>query len=96
MNSLTIDDAYRDLLRITNPSEIIGCTASEIEEVRLSQEVALLPSFYADFLRVMGKRAGRLFYDIDIYYPNILGLKKYANELLQGPFARASVRVFDV
>jgi hypothetical protein len=88
MESWTIDNAYDDLIRlgIAPPNQIIGCSDDEIAEVMSDQGVTTLPTFYRDFLRVMGKRAGKLFPDSEIYYPDILGLKTFANgQLLSDP-----------
>jgi hypothetical protein len=48
--------------------EVLGCTEDEIEEIAAAQE-AVLPTYYIDFLRLMGKGAGICTEDRNGYTP---------------------------
>ena len=61
--------------------EIRGLTEDEISEVEADQATPL-PGVYREFLKTMGKGAGRLLVGSDAFYPSILGLKDAARELL--------------
>ena len=69
-------------MRLATPTELIGCTAEEIEEIKAHQNVKRLPEVYLEFLRKMGKEAGR-FLDVDFFYPGLLKMKLEAQEILQ-------------
>jgi hypothetical protein len=58
-----------------------GCTPEEIARVEADQGVAL-PANYRAFLRSMGRDAGGLFVGTDIVFPDILGARDGAMELL--------------
>ena len=62
-------------------SEIKGCGREEVDEVRASFGFPL-PGLYEAFLRVMGRGAGRLYVGTDIFYPEVLGNREAAEDLL--------------
>jgi hypothetical protein len=62
--------------------EALGLTEEEIRIVVDDQEVDRLPGRYLEFLRLMGRKAGRLLVGTDAFYPGILGLKRDAREIL--------------
>jgi hypothetical protein len=61
--------------------EATGCTPEEIARIEADQGVALPPSYRA-FLQNMGRDAGGLFGGTDIVFPDILGARDGAVELL--------------
>lgn len=69
-------------LGLADPQEIIGCSESEIEQIKAAQTVTFLPEIYVEFLRKMGKLAGNLYLGSDWAYPDLLKLKLHASELL--------------
>jgi hypothetical protein len=58
-----------------------GCTPEEIAWIEADQGVAL-PANYRAFLRSMGRDAGGLFVGTDLVFPDILGARAGAMELL--------------
>lgn len=60
-------------------SQIVGCTSAEIEEIADGRE---LPSRYRDFLKAMGRGAGRFYEGSDVFYPQAVGLTKGARNLV--------------
>ena len=68
---------------VSIPVELHGMTESEIEEVRLDQRVDFLPGRYVEFLKVMGRDAGPIWFGTDAFYPGILSLKDDALEILR-------------
>ncbi len=60
---------------------LVGCSEGELASVEAHFGCAL-PEAYRDFLAIAGKGAGTLFAGSDIYYPTLLNLKRYADELL--------------
>jgi len=66
---------------IARPSEIRGCTAEEIEEVRATQGLPL-PRVYEEFLREMGRGAGAFLRGTDVFYPRVLQVHEWALDLL--------------
>lgn len=62
---------------------VAGLSDAEIEQVRADQEVSTLPVYYEHFLRRLGRQSGALLVGTDILYPDILGLKQDAADLLQ-------------
>jgi hypothetical protein len=61
---------------------LVGLSDEEIQLVTRDQELDHLPARYVEFLRVMGRSAGRLLAGTDVFYPDILGLRRDALELL--------------
>jgi hypothetical protein len=67
---------------IATPGSISGCSSEEIGSIEKRLGLPL-PGTYVDFLRVAGKRAGAFMRDIDVFYPNMLGLRERAEEILE-------------
>ncbi len=63
-------------------SDLLGLSDGEIHEVCEDQGLERLPQCYVEFLRLMGRKAGRVFRGTDAFYPEILGLKNDALDLL--------------
>lgn len=67
--------------RISATHELIGCTDTEITE--LENLIGLnLPQQYKEFLRAVGKGAGKFLQGTDIFLSALTGLKSEANALL--------------
>ncbi len=67
----------------TVPAEsIVGCTKEEIEAVRVDQGVSRLPGSFESFLNRAGRGAGLLLRGTHAFFPQILGLKAAARDLL--------------
>jgi hypothetical protein len=64
-------------------SEVRGCSAEEIEELRTRQGVPSIPDEYLRYLRRIGRGAGHFQRGTDAYYPGVLELKDAARELLE-------------
>ena len=83
-----IHDIWHNLIQrlseldITHRTEISPCIDSEIDKVEASQNVSL-PPVYRDFLKLMGRGAGRFFRGSDLYYPDVLTLGEQAKHLLK-------------
>ena len=60
-------------------SQIVGCTSAEIEEIAGGRK---LPTRYRDFLKAMGRGAGRFYEGSDVFYPHAVGLTKGARNLV--------------
>jgi hypothetical protein len=75
---ITVDKFITELhnLKVLHMDKILGCTADEIREIKLAQDVTQLPPLYEDFLLKMGKKAGKFQIGIDFFYPALLDLKK--------------------
>ncbi|HEU4806757.1 MAG TPA: SMI1/KNR4 family protein [Homoserinimonas sp.] len=81
-----VPDWVPQVLKALNPSkrdvpEVLGCTEDEIGEIAAAQ-AAVLPTYYIDFLRVMGKGAGNLYGGSEWLYPHLLDVKDYMKEEL--------------
>ena len=63
---------------VASEDEIMGCSASEKEDVSSSAGSFRLPDQYLAFLQVMGRRAGELFEGTDIFYPRSLEAREAA------------------
>ncbi|MGS2809913.1 hypothetical protein [Nocardia sp. MW-W600-9] len=63
---------------VASEDEIVGCSASEMEDVSSSAGSFRLPDQYLAFLQVMGRRAGNLFEGTDIFYPRLLEAREAA------------------
>jgi hypothetical protein len=63
-------------------SQIRGCNRSEIREIATLSTIPL-PKVYQAFLSVMGLGAGCFFRGTDIFYPDVLGCRMAAEELLE-------------
>lgn len=70
---------------MASPRSFRGCTPEEIQQIIRSQQVNRLPIVYHQYLLYMGRYAGGYFFrGTDVYYPDILGFKEAAIELLLG------------
>jgi hypothetical protein len=59
-----------------------GCSPDEVERVRVDQGVDL-PWSYECFLRSMGRDSGGIFAGSELSYPEVLGLRRDAQDLLR-------------
>lgn len=66
---------------VLNRNDLVGCNAEEMDQIRAHFSVHI-PAYYEEFLRLAGKSAGGLFRGSDIFFPRLLKLQKWANELL--------------
>lgn len=88
----TIDELIRQLLSDRSPEDHFeGCTDAEIEALRIDQGVSRLPSDYISFLKQVGRSAGPLLRGSEAFYPELLGIKEDARELVAEN--RANVRI---
>lgn len=55
---------------------------SEVVQLRTEQPLGDLPVAYESFLRVAGRRCGELWVGSDNFFPELLGLRSAAHELL--------------
>ncbi len=67
--------------RLLTNRKVVGCNEEEIQEIERKFNNRL-PSAYKEFLTACGKCAGDFMVGTDILYPAVLGLKKFAQELL--------------
>ncbi|MBC6419526.1 MAG: SMI1/KNR4 family protein [Prochloron sp. SP5CPC1] len=67
---------------LASSEEIQGCSAEEIEVIE-SKFKLQLPATYKDFLRICGHRAEKFYAGTDMFYPDILELRAYAENLLK-------------
>ena len=66
---------------LAQPDEIVGCNTEEIESVEAKFDIKL-PQTYREWLEIMGRGAGHYLAGSDTFYPDILQLREYAEELL--------------
>lgn len=66
---------------VTSAYNVRGCSNEQIEEIERQAGVPL-PKAYKEFLFVMGRGAGRLMSDVDVYYDGMLELNKRAAWIL--------------
>lgn len=78
----TLEDLANEL-RQSDPNAVAGISKKEVVQIMSDQNVARVPTRYAEFLSLMGRRAGRLLAGTDAFYPDILGLKQDAFDLLE-------------
>ncbi|SFP32526.1 hypothetical protein SAMN05421810_102264 [Amycolatopsis arida] len=80
----TVDDVVEHLvsLGLAAREDLVPCSATEIEEIRAVQRVPALPGQYVDFLRTMGRSAGRFLRGSDFFYPQLVELVEEARDLL--------------
>ena len=101
---MTLTDAHKVMDRLFSmlldsgraaSADVSGLTEQEITTVEADQGVKL-PPIYRAFLAIMGKSAGSLFVGSDAFFPQILGLRCDAEELLEensSPFTLDSTDV---
>ncbi len=84
MNKTLIQELEERLISagLASTSEIQGCSDAEIKllESHLKRK---LPALYRNFLTGMGKGAGLFFRGTDLFFPALLELRNYAEELLR-------------
>ena len=68
--------------RLAATEEIRGCSPEEIREVETVCGVQL-PRIYRDFLMMAGKGAGAFLAGSDAFYPDLLHIRRYAEQLLR-------------
>lgn len=66
---------------LTLRSDFRGCSLGEIRQVENAFGLTL-PAFYVAFLHKMGRDTGRFMKGSSVRYPELLKLRKYAEELL--------------
>ncbi|MFI9384801.1 hypothetical protein [Kutzneria sp. NPDC052558] len=71
------------LVRECGDDAVVGLSPAEIVEVATALGVYELPSSYVVFLGLMGKRAGQVLAGMDMFYPRLLKVKEYAQELFE-------------
>jgi len=67
---------------ILENGDIEGCDREEIQEIEQKEDVSL-PAAYVLFLQEIGKSAGDFLRGDDLYFPEMIGLKNGANELIE-------------
>ncbi|MBT1687191.1 SMI1/KNR4 family protein [Dawidia soli] len=74
----------KDVLNILeeNCIGLIPCSKAEVDNLE-HQVKSNLPVAYKEYLLSMGKYSGRFNVGTDCFYPDILDLGKYANDLLE-------------
>ena len=68
--------------KAAEPHQIQGCPESEIKRVCEASRLSL-PESYLDFLRAVGKGAGRFMCEVDQYYDAMLELNYKASKFLE-------------
>ena len=63
------------------PETIQGCSMEEVAKVESKFQIHL-PRMYREFLLVMGRRAGDFYRGADLFFPLVLELREWAEELL--------------
>jgi hypothetical protein len=74
------EDVFKNGLAVC--ANMHGCSPEEIREVEGKFGVTL-PAFYRCFLQKMGRRAGEFLVGSDVFYPQLLNLREYAEDLLR-------------
>lgn len=84
-NSSTMLDLAHFLIaqNIARPEDIRGCSEEQIAEVTASSQGFPLPSDYLEFLKTMGRGAGRLFRGTSMFYPIPIECREYAREFAE-------------
>ncbi|MFJ4480493.1 SMI1/KNR4 family protein [Streptomyces xanthochromogenes] len=75
-------DLIRSIEAIGKGPKLAGLGLDEIEQIREDQRVDSLPLYYEEFLRRMGRCAGQFLIGTDAFYPELMGIKSDARELL--------------
>lgn len=68
---------------VASQDTIVGCSEDEVAKLRADHGVQRLPEQYEQFLRVMGRGAGRLLRGTDFFYPHIFDLDESGRGLLE-------------
>lgn len=82
--SRDLDEAKEQLITrgTAGESSFYGCSESEIGEIE-AEAGQPLPRAYIEFLRQMGKGAGRFFEGTDVFYPFMFQNTQAAKEMLE-------------
>jgi hypothetical protein len=82
MNKM-IDNMVKKMLEegIADRDNLIGCSEEEIKDIEQRFHLKL-PGLYKDFLRVMGRKAGNLFYGENMFYPEVLKFQENAKFMM--------------
>jgi hypothetical protein len=67
---------------LASEAELQGCTEAELTHLESTLGLGL-PRAYREFLLRAGRGAGRLFRGTDVFYPTLLNLREWADELLE-------------
>lgn len=80
---IDLEDTKKRLIErgVSGSSSFFGCSEKEIEQVRIEAGFPL-PQAYSEFLRQMGKGAGRFFEGTDLFYPTMFQNTEAAREML--------------
>ncbi|MFI9011449.1 SMI1/KNR4 family protein [Actinosynnema sp. NPDC053489] len=82
-------------LGVARPDEVLGCGADELRAVSDRAGGFPLPAHYLAFLRLMGRRAGRLFRGTDVCFPEPVEANDHAREFhAQDPRLELADRFF--
>jgi SMI1 / KNR4 family (SUKH-1) len=78
-----MEQLARDIVAagLSSPDELKGCTREEIEELQRKFRITL-PETYVEWLRIMGRDAGKFLKGSDAFFPALLELREGAEELL--------------
>lgn len=68
------------ILEISGAASVSGVSVQEIEELKRQWEVSELPAAYVEFLKIMGRRAGRLLEGTDAFMSRIMQLPAFVAE----------------
>ncbi|GAB3447147.1 SMI1/KNR4 family protein [Actinophytocola sediminis] len=67
---------------LATEGSVLGCTPAQLSEFRQARGIAELPAQYAEFLTVMGREAGELLRGTDFFYPAILNVGEWGQEIV--------------
>jgi hypothetical protein len=67
---------------VVDPSTVEGCSEADIAAVQ-AQAGGCLPMAYKIFLECMGRQAGGFLVGTDVFYPAVLNLRSWAQEMLE-------------
>lgn len=79
-----IEEAATQLINanVASTNTINGCTKNEIEQIEAIFDINL-PTVYRQFLKRMGKSAGDFLVGTDYLFPDLLKLRKIAEDLIE-------------
>src|SRR5215472_15285228 len=78
-----IEQLARDIVvaKLASADELKGCTTEEIDELQ-RKFLVTLPETYVEWLKAMGRGAGKFLEGSDAFFPTLLELREGAEELL--------------
>ena len=68
--------------QLASRDDFRGCSFEEVRELE-SRFTVTLPAVYKEFLLRMGRGAGAFMKGSDVFYPELLQVRRYAEELLR-------------